>query len=152
MPRHTARAATLLKEGRAVMIRPHSFASRIRDRIRAGTRPLEMMNVSDTKRKGDDRSGFRVGCLKAENFASVLRTEDIARIATCVGSFDTLTAKGAVQGISQMQCRVVHPPAKRRAWTQPQHVPAARMEPMHGTQSPTLLPHPGEVASCLVSG
>lgn len=111
-----------------------------------------MKNVSDTKRKGDLRSGFRVGCLMAETFAGGLRTEAIAHVANCAGSFDTLTAKGAVRGISQMQCRVVHRSAKRRAWTHPQHMPAARMETMHGTQGPARLPHPGEVASCLEQG
>lgn len=166
MPLHPARATTLRKKGRAAVIRPHSFTSGLPGRIRDATQPREIKNVPGSKRTGVDRFGNPVGCLKAEKFAIGHRTEDVVRaavpsgrsgsahfghLAICAGSFNNLTTNGTDQGISHRQCRIAHRPAMRGPWMQPQHVPAAKMEPRHGAQGPALLPHPRAAVSCRVS-
>ena len=79
------------------------------------------------------------------------RSRDTGRAAIRAGSFNILTADGTVQGISRRQCRIVHRPAKRLAWMQPRHLPAAGTAAMRGTHGPALLLHLGEGASCQVS-
>ena len=78
-------------------------------------------------------------------------SRDAGRVAKHASIFNILTANGTVQGIPRRQCRIGHRPAEPRAWMLPQHMPAVRTAPMHGTQGRALLPHPGEGVSCWVS-